>query len=147
MRKLKIALMALMTAFMITCTTTELSTASYRDHHPVSQQITSKLLTEQCVAPEGIYNLTHDNFVMEARMSHHLNCLGVNEMLVFMWPGQVSLVDTTAGQLAVYMWAEWVAAKNPNTVITVGKIKRDSIEVKGKNINMLFFEVTRTKQK
>jgi len=147
MKKLNILLIGLMAAFMITCTTTELSTASYRDHHNVSQQITSKLLTEQCVDPAALYTLTNDNFVMDARMSHHYNCLGVNEMLVFMWPGQVSLVDTTAGQLAVYMWAEWVAAQNPNVMITVGKIKRDSIRVKGKRINMLFFQVTREEQK
>ena len=88
--------------FAVSCSSCSAVNSNLKNEH-----ITSVAYVEQCTSPSEAYDVPPLRFPMHARVVRHQNCLGVDDLLVVSWPGELSPKNKAAAQLLMFMYLEF----------------------------------------
>ena len=116
------------------------TTSAYAMH----AQVTGISMIEKCNDPVEVHNVPPFKFPIPAQLSRHHDCLGVDDMLVVLWPLSPTEVNIAAAELLMLMYVEHQNEESVNTVISTTFIKQDSFEYNGKTLQAIFYEIVET---
>ena len=112
------------------------------------EQVSADKLIDECQNPVEIHNLSERKLNKSVNFARHHNCMGIGEMIVVAWPGNLSDAMLHSVRQLAFGWGDWMAGQLGGKVnITVTELKIDSVLWEGRNINVIFYEVTRKPKK
>ena len=103
-----------------------------------NEYITSAAYVEQCTSPSESYDVPPLRFPMYARVVRHQNCLGVDDLLVVSWPGELSPKNKAAAQLLMLMYLEFRSDE-----FKAELLKTDVSNQSGQMIGSAFYKLTK----
>ena len=133
---MKNILMILMVGFLTGCSgCTGVTKAVKYDN------VTAQKFGETCDAPEEAYNVPPFRFPMPAQVIRHKKCMGVDDLLIVVWPGEASEKNLTAARLLMLMYVEFQNA-DVDGELAAKLLKTDQIHPEeGLTVNMAFYEL------
>ena len=85
--------------------------------------LTGKAITTACTEPSALYPITRLGFPMEAVVIRHEKCLGIDDMLMVIWPGELNETKLTGAKLLLLMFLDYQNLSNPESTLTAKHIK------------------------
>jgi len=85
--------------------------------------LTGESIATACTEPSAIYPITRMGFPMEAMVVRHEKCLGINDMLMVVWPGELSETKLTGAKLLLLMFLDYQNLSNPETNLEAKHVK------------------------
>ena len=102
--------------------------------------VTAQNLEEKCSEPLEFYTVPPFRFPIPAQVMRHKNCMDVPDLLVVVWPGDVSEKNITAARLLMLMYVEYQSADGfeiEGTLLKTDKTKSED----GIELSMSFYEL------
>jgi len=144
---LKFTLIVFLSVLLVACAAGNVSNRT--DNHLHSKKIAKISIKglEKCRNPVEAYNLRQRAIRLKANFARHHKCMGIDELVVVSWPGSTSQKEVTAVRLLVITWGEYMARKLGGEVnIKIFELKIESFQWSKQDINVAFFEVTRSEK-
>ena len=130
-----VSLMFVMGCGSWSCSSTNKSIVAY-DH------ITAQAMKDSCTLPDEVHEIHPGTFPIYARVIRHSDCLGLSDVLMVTFPGDVSDKNTTAAKLLMLMYVEFQNEKMKDYKMTGKFLKIDSLEQSnGMIIQIAFYEL------
>ena len=109
--------------------------------------ITALSAVKKCTPPDEIHSVQPFRFPIPAQVIRHANCLGINDMLMVMYPGEASEKNQTAAKLLMLMYVEFSNDKLQDTTLSGKFLKTDTLlQEDGSIVRVAFFELIITKK-
>ncbi len=145
----KFAMIISLSLSLVACAASTVANKSAKQVHlDKIAQLSAEKLLDQCQNPVEVHNLTERKLNRSVNFARHHKCMGIEEMLVVAWPGNLSDQMLHSVRQLAFGWGDWTAGQIGGHVsITVTELKIDSIVWRGQNINVAFYEVTRKPKK
>ena len=108
--------------------------------------VTAEKLRTTCTTPEEVHNVHQLRFPIPAQVIRHKNCMGVGDLLIVAWPGELSEKNITAARLLVLMYVEHKNNSSFSKIISK-LLKIDKmLTPEGRTVGMAFYELNKTKK-
>ena len=144
---LKLALTVFLSVLLVACAAGNVSNRANSSLHSEKIAKISIKGLENCKNPVEVYNLRQRAIRLKANFARHHKCMGIDELVVVAWPGSTSQKEVTAVRLLVIAWGEHMARKLGGEVnIKIFELKIESFHWSKQNINVAFFEITRSEK-
>jgi hypothetical protein len=85
--------------------------------------LTGEAIAIACTDPSAVYPITRMGFPMEAMVVRHEKCLGINDMLMVIWPGALNETSLTGAKLLLLMFLDYQNLSNPEKNLTASHVK------------------------
>ena len=85
--------------------------------------LTGESIATACTEPSAVYPITRMGFPMEAMVVRHEKCLGINDMLMVIWPGELNETNLTGAKLLLLMFLDYQNLSNPEAKLEAKHIK------------------------
>jgi hypothetical protein len=85
--------------------------------------LTGKAIAIACTDPTAVYPITRIGFPMEALVIRHEKCLGIDDMLIVIWPGSLNETNLTGAKLLLLMFLDYQNLSNLEKTLTASHIK------------------------
>ena len=108
------------------------------------EQVTAAAMLTACDDPVEAHNVPPYRFPIPAQLVRHHNCLGVDDMLVVMWPLPPSRVNVAAAELLMLMYVDYENNPPADIILSATFIKQDSFTEDGITVQTAFYELTST---
>jgi len=109
--------------------------------------ITATSAVEKCSPPDELHTVPPFRFPIPAQVIRHANCLGVVDMLMVVYPGEVSEKNQAAARLLMLMYVEFNNSKLQDAVMSGNFLKTDGlVQDDGTVVRVVFFELTTIKK-
>ena len=112
-------------------------------HVPLYPEITAQKFNDLCETPEEVHAVPAFRFPIPAQVIRHKSCMGVDDLLVIVWPGDAGEKNLTAVKLLMLMYLEHQGEKHEAKLL---KTDKEVLEG-GLVVNMAFYELTKTMEK
>ena len=105
-------------------------------------EITMQNLKDTCETPIEVHAVPAFRFPIPAQVIRHKSCMGVEDLLVIAWPGELNEKNLTAVKLLALMYVEHQGSEN-----TVSLLKTDRETMADSEgelvINMAFYKLNK----
>ena len=129
----------ILSILMIGCSGCVAPTKHVRQH----PNITAEEFRATCTEPEEVYNVPPFRFPIPAQVVRHKDCMGISDLFIVAWPGELSEKNLTAAKLLMLMYLEHNSTASFSGI--TGKfLKVDKVLTPdGDTIGMAFYELNK----
>lgn len=131
-----ILVLLLALATVLSCSGANKSVATY-------PEVTMQKFNDTCESPDEVHTVPPFRFPIPAQVIRHKNCLGVDDLLVVVWPGDLNEKNLTAVKLLVLMYIEH---QDEEYTYTLLKTDRETLP-EGLVVNMTFHKLQKIVKK
>ncbi len=140
MKKIAILLIGAFIAALVLMSVMSCSGASKQV--PSYPEVTAKKFNDTCETPDEVHAVPPIRFPIPAHVIRHKNCMGVDDLLVVAWPGDVSEKNLTAAKLLMLMYLEHQGGDLKADLL---KTDKEVLEG-GLTVNMAFYKIEKIKK-
>ena len=104
---------------------------------PSYPEVTIQNFTDNCESPDEVHNVPAFQFPIPAQVIRQKGCMGVDDLLVVAWPGELNEKNLTAVKLLTLMYVE-----HQGGLLQATLLRTDAKTIEGEMIvNMAFYKL------
>ena len=103
--------------------------------------VTAISAVDSCDTPDEIHNIPGFRFPLTAQVVRHQNCLDIPDMLMIIWPGEVTEKNLVAARLLALMYVEHQNKGLVDVKLSSIFLKADHFDREGVTVQIAFYEL------